>query len=212
MEIRDIFAKDINRQIRGVIKIGQDEDEFKQQELEEYVVTDELKDDFDKFFRAYTASINNPTDEMGVWISGFFGSGKSHFLKILSYLLNNEAVAGKQPVDYFRDDDKLDSKTLNLITKAEQIPADVVLFNIDAKADTNSVSDSSAILTVFLRVFNEQLGYASNLAVANMERFLDDQGYYEAFKDAFRKQRGADWRTTRKNFGFVRDTVKKSPS
>lgn len=210
MEIRDIFAKDINRQIRGVIKIGQDEDEFKQQELEEYVVTDELKDDFDKFFRAYTASINNPTDEMGVWISGFFGSGKSHFLKILSYLLNNEAVAGKQPVDYFRDDDKLDSKTLNLITKAEQIPADVVLFNIDAKADTNSVSDSSAILTVFLRVFNEQLGYASNLAVANMERFLDDQGYYEAFKDAFRKQRGADWRTTRKNFGFVRDTVKKA--
>ena len=86
-QIKDIFQKDINRDIRGVIKIGQDSEAIKKQELEEYVVTNELKNNFTRFFDAYDKSINNPTDEMGAWISGFFGSGKSHFLKILSYLL-----------------------------------------------------------------------------------------------------------------------------
>lgn len=49
IQIKDIFAKDINRDIRGVIKIGQDSDDIKQQELEEYVVTDELKRNFTRF-------------------------------------------------------------------------------------------------------------------------------------------------------------------
>ena len=58
IQIKDIFAKDINRDIRGVIKIGQDSDDIKQQELEEYVVTDELKRNFNRFFDAYDKSIN----------------------------------------------------------------------------------------------------------------------------------------------------------
>lgn len=101
MKIKDIFAKDIDRNIRGVIKIGQDEEPIKKQELEEYVVTDELRDNFTRFFEAYSRGIGHVTDEMGVWISGFFGSGKSHFLKILSYLLENDEVAGKRAIDYF---------------------------------------------------------------------------------------------------------------
>lgn len=211
MKIKDIFAKNIDREIRGVIKIGQDEEFYKKQELEEYVVTDELREDFDKFFQAYTASLNHPTDEMGVWISGFFGSGKSHFLKILSYLLDNKNVDGKRPVDYFKDDNKFnDQRILDMITEAEKVPTDVVLFNIDAKADSNNISDGAAILMVFLRVFNEKLGYATDPAVANLERYLDDRGYYEAFKDAFRSETHADWVSTRNNFGFIRNSVKKA--
>ena len=120
IQIKDIFAKDINRDIRGVIKIGQDSDDIKQQELEEYVVTDELKRNFTRFFDAYDKSINNPTDEMGAWISGFFGSGKSHFLKILSYLLDsNLEVDGKISVDFqdfvlFANDISLEKALSNL--------------------------------------------------------------------------------------------------
>ncbi len=84
MQIRDLFVKPIDRNIQGVIKVGQDADANVKQELDEYVVTRELKGHFDDFFAAYEKSINHDTDEMGVWISGFFGSGKSHFLKILS--------------------------------------------------------------------------------------------------------------------------------
>ena len=89
MKIKDMFYKEIDRDIKGVIKVGQADDENVYQELDEYVVTSELESYMMKFFQAYINGLENRTDKMGVWISGFFGSGKSHFLKILSYLLDN---------------------------------------------------------------------------------------------------------------------------
>ena len=85
-----MFKKNIDRPINGVIKVMQTDDENRRQELEEYVITRELRRHFGAFYDSYEKSIDGPTDKMGVWISGFFGSGKSHFLKILSYLLAND--------------------------------------------------------------------------------------------------------------------------
>ena len=73
MKIEKMFLKDINRPITGVIKVGQIEEANKKEELNEYVVTSELSRHFRTFFSNYSASIQNPTDEMGVWISGVFG-------------------------------------------------------------------------------------------------------------------------------------------
>ena len=81
MIIQDLFSKDINRNINGVVKVSQDDEASIKQELSEYVVTRELQRHFADFFESYTAAIDVPTDRVGVWISGFFGSGKSHFLK-----------------------------------------------------------------------------------------------------------------------------------
>ena len=98
-KLNEIYEKDIAREIQGVIKV--DDENYIKQELEEYVVTDELLKHFNSFFESYNAGINGNTEKMGVWISGFFGSGKSHFLKIVSYLLENKIVDGKAAVDYF---------------------------------------------------------------------------------------------------------------
>ena len=107
MIIKDMFAKPIDRDIKGVIKVGQDDNANIQQELEEYVVTRELQKHFRDFFASYKRGINGETEKMGVWISGFFGSGKSHFLKIISYLLENKEVNGKRAIDYFIEDNKI---------------------------------------------------------------------------------------------------------
>lgn len=96
MKIKDMFVKPIDRDIQGVIKVGQDDKVNKKQELVEYVVTRELRRHF-RIFTNYKKGIVGKTDKVGVWISGFFGSGKSHFLKILAYLLENEEVDGKRP-------------------------------------------------------------------------------------------------------------------
>ena len=113
MIIKDLFKKQIDRSIQGVVTIGNEDEEQKWQELEEYVCTDEITKSFRTFFRKYRESISVPTEKMGVWITGFFGSGKSHFLKILGYILENEVVAGVNAVDYF--DEKFTTKLYLLI-------------------------------------------------------------------------------------------------
>ena len=130
MLIRDMFAKPIDREIQGVIIVGQDENANVQQELEEYVVTKELQKHFMDFFASYKKGITGTTPKMGVWISGFFGSGKSHFLKILSYLLENREVGGKHAIDYFIDDDKIrDRMVLADMQLAANTPTMASLFS-----------------------------------------------------------------------------------
>ena len=148
MLIHDIFKKEIDRPINGVIKVAQDDESSIKQELEEYVITRELRRHFDTFLRNYENSIDEPTDKIGVWISGFFGSGKSHFLKILSYLLSNETVAGKPAVSYFED--KFDDPMMFAqLERCASVPTDAILFNIDSKSPINK--DSTAILRVFAK-------------------------------------------------------------
>lgn len=209
MNIRDMFAKQIDRDIRGVIKVGQNDDSNIRQELEEYVVTHELQKHFAAFFEAYCRSIHDPTDAMGVWISGFFGSGKSHFLKILSYILDNRVVDGKKAIEYFVDDNKInDNFVLANMRKAAETSADVILFNIDSKSDMNSHNDRDAIVKVFLKVFNEKLGYCGeNAYIADLERTLDAKGKLEAFKSTFEDVAMQPWDEARHDFMFVQDDI-----
>lgn len=84
MKIQSMFQKDIDRPINGVVKVMQDDQQSLKDELSEYIITKELRRHFATFFDNYVKAIDTPTDKIGVWISGFFGSGKSHFLKMLS--------------------------------------------------------------------------------------------------------------------------------
>lgn len=196
-----MFLKDINRDIRGVVKVQQSDEEIVYQELDEYVVTKELKKHFSRFYDNYARSIDQPTDKMGVWISGFFGSGKSHFLKILSYLLNNQPVHGKKPVDFFEDKIN-DPMVYALMKKAASVETDTILFNIDAKSNT-SYTSRDAILRVLKKVFDEHRGYyGDNTAISRMEKFLDDEGNFEAFKEKYAELAQEPWVGNQSNFYF----------
>lgn len=217
MKIRELFRKPIDRPINGVIKADQRDAESIWQELDEYVVTKQLADYFRRFFDAYLAALDNPRDptltaRMGVWVSGFFGSGKSHFIKILSYLLENyEAVnpangETRRAVSFFDENKIKDAMLLADIKRATRSSADVILFNIDAKAD--SKSDRDVILQVFLRVFNEKLGFSGDAPhIAEMERYLVSKGAYNDFQQAFQKIHGGSWVKERDAFDFLRDEV-----
>ena len=156
-EIKDMFYKKIDRDIKGVIKVGQSDEENVKQELEEYVVTEQLREHIDVFFEAYKKGITSHTDKMGVWISGFFGSGKSHLLKILSYLLDNKEIEGRRSIGYF-DDKKLDSVTLENMKKAGDITSDIILFNIDSKSEDDNKASKEAIVNVFNRSEERRVG------------------------------------------------------
>lgn len=209
MIIKNMFSKPIDRDIKGVIKVGQDDNANIRQELEEYVVTRELQKHFSDFFSSYKKGINGNTDKMGVWISGFFGSGKSHFLKILSYILANKDVSGKKAVDYFVEDNKIsDPMVLADIKLATTVPTDVVLFNIDSKSEVNGKHSKVAIVSVLQNVFNEMQGFSgSNPFLADLERKLTEEGKYDLFKEKFASSFGSEWVDARSDFDFIQDDV-----
>lgn len=215
MLIKEMFEKEIDRDIQGVIIVGQSEAENVAQELDEYVVTKELQKHFADFFSAYKKGIVGTTPKMGVWISGFFGSGKSHFLKILSYLLANKSVGDKKAIDYFADDSLTEGKpkivdriVLADMKLAADTDTDVVLFNIDSKSDSNSKQNKDAIVNVFLKVFNEMQGFCGAMPfLADLERKLTEEGQYNEFKQKFEEVYGEAWEDSRQDFDFIQDDV-----
>ena len=217
MRIQNLFQKDISRPINGVVKADQLDESSVWQELEEFVVTKELDQHLRRFFSSYCEAMDKTRDpdvagRIGVWISGFFGSGKSHFIKVLSYLLNNENHTHdgqtRQAVEFF--DLKIkDAMLLGDIKRAGGSHTDVILFNIDSKADNRAGRD--AILAVFLKVLNELSGYSGDHPhIAHMERYLEGKGRLGTFHDAYRTLTGTDWTDERDAYMFNRDEVIKA--
>lgn len=201
MLIRNMFVDDINRKINGVIKVDQSADEVIEQEVREYVITNELKKHFMSFFSYYGDAFDEPTADVGVWISGFFGSGKSHFLKMLSYILANREVGGVRTVERFREKFADDPATFMMIDKATRARTETILFNIDIEGSINK--DKTAVLRVFAKMFYNHLGFfGDNLKVAMLEHYIDQQGKTEAFRQTIQRRSGKEWMIVRKAFAF----------
>lgn len=204
MNLNAIFAKDVQRPIEGVIKA--DDVANLSTEVDEYVLTNEAAKGLELLLEAYT----NYTNANGVWISGFFGSGKSHLLKMLAHLLGD--VEGQ---DYARERvaSSFGAKARGgflpaLLGKADSIPAKSLLFNIDQKATLISKDQSDALLKVFVKVFDESRGYYGDQGhIARFERQMDEEGQLEAFKETFNSISGRLWVERRPSFGLP--TVRK---
>lgn len=200
MIIKDIFKEDINRPINGVVQAGQTDEETIHTELKEYVVTDEILNSLKDFYKNYEDVYKVPTKDVGVWISGFFGSGKSHFLKILSYLLDNKEIKGRAPFQYFED--KITDETLlAAMRRIGDKASDALLFNVGSEASTNATRGSKeSIIEIILRIFNEHVGYSTTLWVADFERQLGREGKYLAFTNKIEELYGETWQDYRLKF------------
>ena len=190
-QLATIFARPINRHIEGVIKA--DDDASLRQEVEEYVLTNEVAKRLDIFLSAY----NDYQGANGVWISGFFGSGKSHLLKILAMVLENRAIDGANVLDLFLP--KCQDEVLKAdLKRAVAIPSRSILFNIDQKAAVISKKQIDALLAVFVKVFDEMCGYYGKQGyIAQFERELDNRGQYTAFKEAYLQIANKEWESGR---------------
>ena len=188
MTLKTIFNKPVDRPIEGVIKA--DDAASLHLEVEEYVLTNEVAKCLEAFLHAY----NNYEGANGVWISGFFGSGKSHLLKMLALLLENRQIDGVASLDLFLpkcgDNEFLRAD----LKRAVSIPAKSILFNIDQKSDIISKTQIDALLAVFVKVFDEMCGYYGKQGhIAQFERDLDSRGLYAQFKTNYESTAGRTW-------------------
>jgi hypothetical protein len=202
MKIQDIFAKPIDRPIEGVIK-ADDLAQIKI-EVEEYEFTNEISKRLSTFFTSYY----DYQGANGAWISGFFGSGKSHLLKMLALLLENRSIDGKPMLEYFLPKCGDDAMLRADMNKAVSIPSKSILFNIDQKADTISKTETDAVLSVFVKVFNEMCGYYGKQGyVAQFERDLDQRNLLKAFKQTYQQIAGYSWEQGREQIILEKEHI-----
>jgi len=212
MQIKEFFQNDIYRTINGIVYADRLDAEIVWQELDEYVITKELLGHINRLFKIYSDSLSGSTGNNGVWISGFFGSGKSHFLKILSYLFENRNVTWggvtRTALDFFKD--KIDDPmALSNIEAAVKVPAEVILFNIDSLSFQND--EKAATLKAFFGAFNRRRGYCFNYPhIAHVEHFLTRKGVYKEFVAAFETISGSQWYREREDYVFCTEDIVRS--
>ncbi len=195
--IKEILKKDISRSIDGVIKAS--DESHLLQEVEEYVITREVDRELRRLVESYAKSIDKRSSFPfnGVWISGYFGSGKSHLLKILSFIMSDRVIEGRRLKDIFlaKIDDALFRADLE---KVLEVPSTSLLFNIEQMADGTKARSGNSVLFAFARMFNRMRGYYDESGpLANFERDLDDEGALHAFAEFYAQRNGSAWAAAR---------------
>jgi len=191
MKIREIFQEPIDRPIEEVIKVDQVNETVVYGELREYVPTDAIQRHYRDVLEALNASRTEPTEGIGVWVSGFFGSGKSSFAKVLGYILTQETVKGQRASGLFRSrltNDRL-KNLLDLVNST--ISCTVVMF--DMATDRAVRTGRENVSEVMYRALLRELGYAEDPDLAELEIVLEEEGRLADFKSRFHELHGKEW-------------------
>ena len=188
MKIADIFRNPIDRRIEEVIKVDLDEAATVASEIDEYVVTDHLATQFEVLLDRYQETILKPDEGTNIWVSGFFGSGKSSFAKVFGYLLSNPDLLGRSATDRFMA--RVDAPSIRALlnTIHTQVPTRVVF--VDLATSRNVMQEGEHVVRPLYRALLQDLGYARNELLAELEYNLESDGRLDAFTAAFAKVPG----------------------
>lgn len=192
-KIASLFASDITRQIEEVIKVDQTSSEVIASEIDEYVVTDAIKKHYVHVLERYQETPQKPHEGGAIWISGFFGSGKSSFAKLLGLAIEDRDILGVPAADRFaaRANDQKLSVVLKTIN--EKIPTHTVIF--DVSTDRGIRSGNQMLTEIMYRLFLASLGYAKEIDPAELEIALEGEDRLDEFKKVFQELHGKSWDT-----------------
>ena len=194
--IGELLSRDLTRKIEEIIQVDQADDQSVYSEITEYVATDSIRNQYEALLKAIAEAPSEPHESVGVWISGFFGSGKSSFAKNLGYALQNRKVLGHSFADLFKQQigDSTIAELVDFINKSS--PTEVILFDIAKEQDTRRVTQRVAefIYTALLR----ELDYAEDFDIAELEIELESEGKLDQFIKHCKKMHGKEWQIVRK--------------
>jgi len=202
MIIRDLIKRDISTKVEGVVKVF--DRASLASEFREYVVTEKIEEHVKSIIDCFTQQSETlrrggiPRDVMGIWISGFFGSGKSHFAKILGYLLQNTQLSddsSERCIDAFIKhlDDKPRGKSIALRLKELERTTQVetILFEIKSR---QSLTNPNSVGEILLSEFYRHIGLAENFVIARIERRLERRGLLAELEHAYQEKYDIPWK------------------
>lgn len=204
MKVADIFETRIEEKIDPVIKVGEVQDEPKLvSEIGSYVVTPTIEKYIDEFLEHFADSARLDTTEVGAWISGYFGSGKSHLAKILALLVENRNLLGQAAVKRFEARVPPTAPQRNSILRnlgqVSQCSTAVLAFNLNTLVD----SKTTPLPRLLLSQYYQSRGYSSNLLYARViECELDRRGKLRALHQKVAELADRPWEDIQKNPNF----------
>lgn len=198
MKIDEIFDKDPKREIESIIKVDVDDPTVIRTELEEYVVTDQIRAYFEDLIDRFVESRMFPSSKVCIWISGFFGSGKSHFLKLLGYVLANKMIETRDgsyigAADYFCHKNSLSIAKSKILEK--ELKTKAIFVNM---LDFDRHEDPS-ITRIIYKSLMSSLGFSDNLWISEIERMLQEKDVWKEFLQFVEKKENKPWQEVRKN-------------
>jgi hypothetical protein len=196
MEIKTLFDsnKNIYRTIEKVITYGVSQETRLKAEISEYVVTESIEDQFEKLLGKMQAAMEiGGENEVGVWVSGFYGSGKSSFTKYLGLAFDdNVTIDGVPFMQHLQDRLKKSTSKALLNTIAKRFPAAVLMLDLASEQVAGSTMEE--VSSVLYYKVLQWAGYSRNLKVAAFERKLKKEGRYDEFLSLFKDQTdGEEW-------------------
>ena len=198
-KIKDILSIHLEEDIKSVIDLNQQDDKSVIDELDGFILTESLAKHLADFCDFYVSNTSQP----GLWLSGFYGSGKSYFSKMIGFLLKNPVLSGTSIRDRFAN--KLIGLSnagllQNSINELGRSKNHVVLF--DAAKTTGNHGICYMMMGAFLKSLNLNDDW-----VGIVEFNLIMSGRYEAFCDKVKEKFGEPWTARRKNMDLVYDTL-----
>ena len=194
--IGSLIARDLRKRIEEIIKVDQADEQSVLTEITEYVATERLREHYRALFKAIAEAPAEPHEGVGVWVSGFFGSGKSSFAKNLGYVLANRTLLGKRAADLFNAQlgDPFSSSLIDSINL--RIPTEIVMF--DVQTDRSSGGAGTISISHYMyRSLLRTLDYAEDFDIAELEQGLESDGRLDEFVKRCEVRFG-DWRKRRK--------------
>lgn len=190
-QVASLFANLIDRRIEEVIKVDQTDETVLAEEFDEYVVTDSIKAQMLELLGAYDQVRQRQTEGIGAWVSGFFGSGKSSFAKLVGLALSNRTIGGV-PAAQLLAKAAGDAKVSVLLNQIiEHRPTDAVIF--DVSTDRSVKGGDEALTRIIYRLFLTHLGYARDLDLAELEITLEGEGRLAEFEATYQRLYSKDW-------------------
>jgi hypothetical protein len=202
MIIKDIFEKPIEREINSAVVVSNQNADTVKQEIQEYIFTDEI---LESLYLLLDTVINKRSGKTGIWINGYYGSGKSHFIKYAHYCLNKETsseafthfaeAAAKYDTTKAGNQENITPSNIKLLErKVQSTDVEDIMFNVE---DVTADGDRRQRLTrVLLDMLNKARGYNSNdlLLAILFEKYLDKKRKLEEFKSLVTSELGyEDW-------------------
>ena len=203
MKITELFRRPIDRTIEEVIKVDLADEDIVAIEIDEYVATDHIRERLEDVLDVYQDTINSPSERTNVWVSGFFGSGKSSFAKMLGYLIENPSVGGRSAIDRFKE--RIDAPRIEALLNSVYSQASTLTVFLDLSTGRNVAKEGESIVLPVYRAFLERLGYSRNLLLAELEFDLEGDGDLAAFEEKFQQiSNGKKPWSERRNVGLAK--------